>query len=62
MAALRLAPQLIRRCSLYCTPYVRLMPKRAYITPTTTIFHTTSVQQQGKKKTLLLGPGFNAHH
>ncbi|KAG2176042.1 hypothetical protein INT44_000521 [Umbelopsis vinacea] len=28
--ALRLAPQLIRRCSVYCTPQLRLIAKRAY--------------------------------
>ncbi|KAH8549381.1 hypothetical protein BGW37DRAFT_522514 [Umbelopsis sp. PMI_123] len=43
--ALRLAPQLIRRCSVYCSPYVRLVPKRAYITPTFTALRATSVEQ-----------------
>ncbi|KAJ2956665.1 hypothetical protein NQZ79_g7488 [Umbelopsis isabellina] len=43
--ALRLAPQLIRRCSIQCASHVRLIPKRAYVAPSWVALRPTSVQQ-----------------
>ncbi|CAM0137228.1 hypothetical protein VKS41_008808 [Umbelopsis sp. WA50703] len=43
--ALRLAPQLIRRCSIQCASHVRLIPRRTYVAPSWAALRPTSVQQ-----------------